>query len=208
MERMKGMEDRVTLLSEMGKFEGVGNIRFTEDKDQATIVLDDLSDVTAQDLLKDKPIRLIVSGPYYELYTALVQEFDSLNKSVSVYEIVNQEEQLNEDLKVEIEEQVNIVYINQGDIVSLDAITRDISAGGFCFASDQELDFDKKYEVVFNFFDEPLLVNFNIVRKIDRNMKNKKLYGCQFLDLSQHAEEEIRRKVFQIVAQKRRMRKQ
>lgn len=202
------MEDRVTLLSEMGKFEGVGYIRFTDDKDQATIVLDDLSDVTVQNLLKGKPIRLIVNGPYYELYTALVQEYDSLNKTVTIYDIVNQEEQLNEDLKVEIEEQINIVYLKQGNIVSLDAVTRDISAGGFCFASDQELDFDTKYEVVFNFFDEPLLVNFNIVRKIDRNVKNQKLYGCQYLDLSQHAEEEIRRKVFQIVAQKRRMRRQ
>lgn len=205
---MRGMEDRVTVLSDVGKFEGVGYIHFTDDKDQATITLDDLSDVTAHDLLKDKPIRLIVSGSYYELYTALVQEYDNLNKTLSVYNIVNQEEQLNEDLKVEIEEQINIVYIKQGDIVSLDAITRDISAGGFCFATDKELDFDKKYEVVFNFFDEPLLVNFNIVRKIDRNIKNQKLYGCQFLDLSQHAEEEIRRKVFQIVAQKRRMRRQ
>lgn len=202
------MEDRVTLLSEMGKFEGVGYIRFTDDKDQATIVLDDLSDVTVQNLLKGKPIRLIVNGSYYELYTALVQEYDSLNKTVTICNIVNQEEQLNEDLKVEIEEQINIVYLKQGNIVSLDAVTRDISAGGFCFASDQELDFDTKYEVVFNFFDEPLLVNFNIVRKIDRNVKNQKLYGCQYLDLSQHAEEEIRRKVFQIVAQKRRMRKQ
>lgn len=205
---MRGMEDRVTVLSDVGKFEGVGYIHFTDDKDQATITLDDLSDVTAHDLLKDKPIRLIVSGSYYELYTALVQEYDNLNKTLSVYNIVNQEEQLNEDLKVEIEEQINIVYIKQGDIVSLDAITRDISAGGFCFATDKELDFDKKYEVVFNFLDEPLLVNFNIVRKIDRNIKNQKLYGCQFLDLSQHAEEEIRRKVFQIVAQKRRMRRQ
>ena len=205
---MRGKEDRVTVLSDVGKFEGVGYIHFTDDKDLATIVFDDLSDVTAHDLLADKPIRLIVSGSYYELYTALVQEYDNLNKSLSVYNIVNQEEQLNEDLKVEIEEQINIVYIKQGDIVSLDAITRDISAGGFCFATDKELDFDKKYEVVFNFFDEPLLVNFNIVRKIDRNIKNQKLYGCQFLDLSQHAEEEIRRKVFQIVAQKRRMRRQ
>lgn len=202
------MEDRVTVLSEMGKFEAVGYIRFTDDKDMATIVFDDLSDITVQDLLVDKPIRLIVSGSYYELYTALVQEYDSLNKSLTVYNIVNQEEQLNEDLKVEIEEPINIVYIKQGDIVSLNAITRDISAGGFCFATDKELEFDKKYEVVFNFFDEPLLVNFNIVRKIDRNIKNQKLYGCKYLDLSQHAEEEIRRKVFQIVAQKRRMRRQ
>lgn len=203
----KMIRDRVTVLSGIGKFEGAGWIRFNYAKQEAEVTFDDLGDVVDQDLLIGKTVRLIVTGSYYDLYLANVVSYDSIHKLLRVDDLKNTEEYSSQDLKVDIEEEVNIMFLDDGEINQMKVMTRDISAGGFCFISHKELPMQKNLEVVFSFLEEPLLITFQIVRSIPNNLDKRFIYGCSFVDLGQHAEEEIRRKVFQLVAEQRRMAK-
>ncbi len=199
------IRDKVSVLSDMGQFQGAGWIRFNDERTEAEVTFDDVSDVVEQDVLIGNTVRLLVTGSYYDLYVGNVVLYDSLNRLLKVHHVKNTEQCDTQDLKVDVEEEVNIMFLEDGEINQMQVMTRDISAGGFCFISHKELQEKKNYEVVFSFLEEPLLINFEIVRTIPDDMEKRYIYGCRFVDLGQHAEEEIRRKVFQIVAEHHRM---
>ncbi len=197
------MKDKVVILDEMGKYEASGLVHCNHERTDATIFLGEDENVSEFEFPKDKVLKLIVRGSYYELYMAKVQHFDAQNKELHIYNMTNDEQSMKEDLKVEVNYKINIMYYENDDMVSATAETRDLSAGGFCFEMEPNLEVDKEYEAVFSFLEEAVIIRFKIVRKIYHDTDNKYIYGCKFMNLSRKEEEMIRKKVFMIVSQRR-----
>lgn len=197
------MKDKVVILDEMGKYEGTGRVHCNHERTDAVIHLDEQEDIEISQFPKDKKLKLIVRGSYYELYMAKVEQYDEVTKQLRIYEMTNDEQSMKEDLKVEVSYKINIMYFENQDMLSLAAEMRDLSAGGFCFELSRNLEVEKEYEAVFDFLEEASIIRFKVVRKIYHDTDDKYIYGCKFLHLSRKEEELIRKKVFLIVSQRR-----
>ncbi len=200
------MKDKVVILDEMGKYEASGLVHCNHERTDATIYLEEDENISEFQFPKDKMLKLIVRGSYYELYVAKVEQYDNNTRKLYIYNMTNDEQSLKEDLKVEVNYNINIMYYENDNMISAEAETRDLSAGGFCFVMKANLEVDKEYEAVFSFLEEAIIIRFKIVRKIYHDTDNKYIYGCKFVNLSRKEEEIIRKKVFMIVSQRRQQR--
>ncbi len=191
------MIDKVTILDKPGQYKIGGRIKFYATKKEAAISLDE-KEVKGVDFSANEEIKLIVYGSYYEYYSAVVDVFDRDFKVLKVKNIcTNGEGKGPEDLKVDMECKLSIMFKNENnDTMSLEVRLRDLSASGFCFVSQKDLAQDIRYELIFSILKEPIIINFDILRKVYRYEEKEYVYGCKFVNLDEKEEEMLRQQVY------------
>ncbi|MCI8342671.1 MAG: PilZ domain-containing protein [Firmicutes bacterium] len=152
---------------------------------------------------KGQKINFIINGSYYEYYSAVVDRFDWIGGVIYASNLQNNARQLYKDIKVGTDMRLNILYSENDRLFRRNVRLKDISAGGFSFVCGAALDVDNKYEIILDVAENPIIVDFNIVRRIFSEEGNKFIYGCSFTNLCMWEEELIRKKVYQMISQKR-----
>lgn len=181
------------------KYEASGKLSFNEDRTRAVIYLDPGEDIKNISL----DMKIAVNSSYHEIYFGRLDDFDKFEKKIYVKNLVNDEKNRNEDLKIDVNYIFKILFYdkyNHNNIMSREVTMQDLSAGGFCFSDTISLDTGDGYEAILFFLDPPMVVEFSIVRRIYLEEDKKYVYGCRFLNLNIKEEEIIRKKVFQIMS--------
>lgn len=197
------MDNKTVLLSGDRKYSACGFSKFDPSGEMAAITLENISDVEKSGIYKGENISFIVNGSYYEYYNAVVERIDRENGVIYVGNLENDAKELNKDIKVEVDMIFRIFYYEGEKIFSREVNVKDMSAGGFCFVCRDKLDMENKYEAILQVSEEPIIVDFKIVRRLCHEDEKEYVYGCSFVGLCMKEEEMIRKKVYQMISQKR-----
>lgn len=197
------MEYKTIVLNENRQYMFCGFSRIDEERRTAEIEIEKPYSGTRMNFERGFKLGFIVNASYYEYYSAMVESFDWINGIIHVCDIRNNARQAYKDIKVETDFNVNILYSENGRLFRREVRLKDISAGGFCFVCGAALEEDSRYEIILDVAEDPIIVEFSIVRRIFSDEGNKFVYGCSFKNLCMWEEELIRKKVYQLISQKR-----
>lgn len=143
-------------------------------------------------------IRFGIFRKYLEVYEGEIASIGTDRFRIS--QLRDSEVNARQDVKIDVDYNGTISYEQDNKPINCSVKIRDLSCGGFCFASRVDLDVNKCYETVVPLTKEPLVLNFKIVRKL-REEKTF-IYGCKFLDLEDTVERMLRETVYRLLALK------
>ena len=112
--------------------------------------------------------------------------------------------QRRQDVKAYLETDITITPLSKEAMEDIEVKLKDISCGGLCIISEQELDISLIYSVVIFFTSIPIIPRFRIVR-FENNGDGKYIYGCKFLKLKPGEEALIRSFVFRSQIEQRKL---
>lgn len=148
-----------------------------------------------------KRIRYQKDETYAESFEADI--YDMKLDKIYVDNIENVSATLRSELKVKVKFNTTISGIGPAkkddeEVVNLEVAAKDISCGGFCFFCEKALDTSILYETIVPLWDEPMIVNFKILRKVEMPESHGFSYGCKFENLNYQEERVLREAIFRL----------
>ena len=148
-----------------------------------------------------KRIRYQKQETYAETFEADI--YDMKLDKIYVDNIENVSATLRSELKIKAKFNTTISSVddveNQEDeVYNLQVSAKDISCGGFCFVCERALDTSILYETIIPLWEEPMIVNFRILRKVEMPETEQYSYGCKFENLNHQEERILREAIFRL----------
>lgn len=140
---------------------------------------------------------------YAEMFEAEVYQVKG--EKLFVENLKNITAQLRSDLKMKVSYKSTVRMIDAISPLNINIQSRDISCGGICFQTEQDLMTTELYETVIPITHDPIILKFRIIRKIFDKEKNVYVYGARFIDLKHNEERMLRQAIFrlQMIARKK-----
>ncbi len=124
-------------------------------------------------------------------YSGKIKSFKDIVITLSDVAVRGQIQRRN-DVKVTYEYK-GIIYL-AGTLEPIEVEFKDLSAGGVGFLTETDLDEEKVYEFTMTETPVPIIVNFSILRKMEKD--DGYFYGCKFEEVQSNEEQMIRNYVF------------
>lgn len=190
--------DKYVLMTEKNRTITEAYLVFSNDNG---LVFRILSKEMAGRIAEMKRIRYQKQETYAETFEADI--YDMKLDKIYVENISNVSATLRSELKVKVKFNTTISVVDeveqeQDEVVNLQVATKDISCGGFCFHCSKELNTKYLYETIIPLWDEPMIANFRILRKVQMPETNEFSYGCQFQHLNHQEERVLREAIFRL----------
>lgn len=138
-----------------------------------------------------------VENKYSQIYDANITEI--AYDKIHLDDIRNLAPILHQDVRVDVDRHSTIYFQKDGQNYKVQVYIKDISSGGMCFVTRENLDRDITYEILVDWTETPILLKFKILRKEDLNL-NRISYGCAFQDLHRTEESMLRASVYKLQA--------
>lgn len=108
---------------------------------------------------------------------------------------------LHGDVRVVVDFGSTITCENNDEEMDFDVKVINVSSGGMCFLSPEELPMDCIYEMVVEWVETPIVVKLKLLRK-EKTETSMLSYGCTFVGLHNYEESLLRAAVYHIQAKK------
>lgn len=190
--------DKYVLMTEKNRVITEAYLVFSND---SGLVFRILSKEMAGRLAEMKRIRYQKQETYAETFEGDI--YDMKLDKIYVDNIQNVSATMRSEVKVKVKFNTTISVVDEtedeeGELVNLNVAAKDISCGGFCFHCGKELDTNYLYETIIPLWDEPMIVNFRILRKVFVPETEEYSYGCQFENLNYQEERVLREAIFRL----------
>lgn len=157
--------------------------------------------------MKNHPnIRFRISGNYVENYKGIVCKAEE-NK-IHIIHLFGVDVCYRQDVKIDLNFKAAITYHQNNKLKSAQIQMKDISSGGLCFNTKQDLEMDLIYEIVISITKVPIILKLKIVRKLEPEEDGIFIYGCKFIDIGPDEEKLLREAVFRLHGLKYRRKKE
>lgn len=150
----------------------------------------------AKKLKKLLDIRFRISGNYVETFEGIVTEIKE--NTLIIKNLKDVAVKYREDIKVDVDYKGIITFYEEEQINNIAVRVRDISSSGLCFYSKIDLKKEYTYETVIPVTKIPIILNFQIVRKLQSEEESVYIYGCKFIKLGIEEEKMLREAVFRL----------
>jgi hypothetical protein len=169
--------------------------------DRAAFIIDSI--ITLTKISRMEKIRFHKMEDYPELFEADVYQVKG--EKLFVENLKNITAQLRSDLKVKVSYKSTVRMLDTPSSTNINIQSRDISCGGICFQTEQDLMTTELYETVVPITQDPIILRFRIIRKVFDKEKNVYVYGARFIELKHNEERMLRQAIFrlQMIARKK-----
>lgn len=147
-------------------------------------------------LKKFSEIRFRICANYVETFQGTISE---MKENIIVIENLK-EVTVNdrEDVKTAVDYKTMITFYEQTERKNIAVRVKDISSSGFCFHSKADLKKEYTYETIVPITKVPIILDFQIVRKLQSEEQAIYIYGCKFIELGIEEEKMLREAVFRL----------